>query len=144
MQAGDDTDDRQTATRAVGKPGRGSQPGKRRVWGWGESQTDGQRRGVEKTGGQMGGGVPGKGRTGLGLGVGAERTDRQKGRVAPCEGRTDRGHAGTRRTDGRGAGAAREAGARPRARAVAARAGRRRPGERRCLWSCRLRWNYEK
>lgn len=86
MQAGDDTDDRQTATRAVGKPGRGSQPGKMRVWGWGGSQTDGQRRGVEKTGGQMGGEVPGKGRTGLGLGVGAERTDRQQGIVAPCGG----------------------------------------------------------
>lgn len=94
----------------------------------------------------MGEGVPGKERTDLGLG--AERIDRQQGRVAPCEGRTDRGHAGNRGTDGRrrdgGAGAAREAGARPRARAVAAGAGRRRPGERWCLWSCRLRWNYEK
>lgn len=94
----------------------------------------------------MGEGVPGKERTDLGLG--AERIDRQQGRVAPCEGRTDREHAGNRGTDGRrrdgGAGAAREAGARPRARAVAAGAGRRRPGERWCLWSCRLRWNYEK
>lgn len=55
--------------------------------------------------------------------------------------------------DGRGQAAGRVCGAGRRGprgqgqaegRAVAAGAGRRRPGERRCLWSCRLRWNYEK
>lgn len=79
----------------------------------------------------MGEGVPGKERTDLGLG--AERIDRQQGRVAPCEGRTDRGHAGNRGTDGRrrdgGAGAAREArgqaeGARGGGRSGEAEAGR--------------------
>lgn len=89
--------------------------------------------------------VPEEGPAGLGLGVGRRgRTDSRRGAAGGAGRRRAAATGGQMGAEGRPAGAAREAGARPRARAVAAGAGRRRPGERRCLWSCRLRWNYEK
>lgn len=75
--------------------------------------------------------APGKERTGRGQGAGGQTEG------TPGSWWTDG------RRDGHG-GMACEAGARPRAHEVAASAGRRRLSERRCLWSCRLRWNYEK
>lgn len=118
--------------------GGGSQPGMR-VWGWRGNQKHGQGRGWPD------GGVPGKGQTDLWVGVG--RTNRRQGNVATCEGRTDRGRPGNCGQMDAGATAVQARPARPgpgRGRARWRPEREAEAGRARCLWSCRLRWNYEK